>query len=506
MARVWSAIRAQRGGVGAVFGLLFFAGSALWALASPLGSVPDEPSHMVRAAAAAFGDVDPRPSVVDAGVDDVSVPAYVDSVFARTCFAFEPQTPADCPTDGLDMSDGMVPSMTSAGLNSPVFYVMVGWPVRVVDGDRALYGMRLVSAALCAIAWGWSIAILSKATSTPMLAPAVFLAATPMLQYLSGSVNPNGVEAIGGVACLAGLMGVIRLGSHERLSSAALLVFGSVLVSSARTVGLLWILVAIAVAIGFSGMHAVKACLGRASTWWIAAIAAVPALGAVAWFFRESGQHGIPSLSVPMSAVDAMLEVFIHTPAYAKGYIGIFGWLDTAPPTAMYAVYLVVVGVFGVGAFLRASGGPRFTLVALAVALVALPVVIQGALAPSIGFVWQGRYILAVVVIAVLAAGLAYQTESSTGPRRWARPAILVGAGAIGLVQFGMFVWALRRYVTGEGVSLLRMVTDPEWQPPGGWVLLTVGEMLVATTTCVVAVTMARRAWARMPAASSGLE
>lgn len=506
MARVWSAIHAWLGGIGVLFGLLFFAGSTLWALASPLGSVPDEPSHMVRAAAAAFGNLDSMPSVVEAGVDDVSVPAYVDSVFARTCFAFEPQTPADCPTAGLDMSNGMVPSVTSAGLNSPVFYLLVGWPVLVADGDQALYGMRLASAALCAIAWGWSLALLSRAVSSPMLAPAAFLAATPMLQYLAGSVNPNGAEAVGAVACFAGLMGVIRLGRHGLVQSVALVVFGSILVSSARTVALLWIPVAIAAAVGLSEMSSVRACLRRSSTWWTAAIAAIPVLGAVGWFVLQSGQHGASSASVPMSAFDAMREVLIHTPAYAKGYIGIFGWLDTSPPSAMYAVYMVVVAALGVAALVWSTRARRFTVAGLALTIVVLPVVLQGALAPSIGFVWQGRYILAVVVIAALAAGLAFETTSPKAPWRGTMPAVIVGGGALVLVQCGMFLWALRRYVTGEGVPLSQLVTNPEWQPPGGWILLTVGEMLVVTMTCVVAVTMARRGWARASSASSGLE
>jgi hypothetical protein len=83
---------------GLVFGL-----GALWSLAVPLMASPDEPSHVVRAAAVARGELFGTVNEVDQSLGRPGVGTLVrlPSDFAAAlalpnCFEFERDQPADC--------------------------------------------------------------------------------------------------------------------------------------------------------------------------------------------------------------------------------------------------------------------------------------------------------------------------------------------------------------------------------------------------------------------------
>jgi hypothetical protein len=115
---------------------LCFAGMMLWNLASPIGSVPDEPSHFIRAAAVARGQVVvPRlPSVPV--LSKAIVPNFVAQVGA--CFAFKPEVPASCQQPVKGDPNKLVTVGQTAQANNPAFYAVVGLPSLVLSGKIAL--------------------------------------------------------------------------------------------------------------------------------------------------------------------------------------------------------------------------------------------------------------------------------------------------------------------------------------------------------------------------------
>ncbi len=446
-------------------GVFFMAGAVGWLLASPIGSIPDEPSHFVRAAAVVRGQIDLPPSATRPGIEEASVPAYVDEVFGRTCYASRPELTADCDVTPTRDPNETVDSVTTAGLNAPIFYAVVGLPSKVLSGDAALLSMRAMSALWCALVWGWAFASLMRVSPSRFLALGSFLAATPMLQYLAGSVNPNGVEAVGALAVFAGLVAMTRSAPGAAVRGApALVVMGAVMVSSARTVGLLWIPIAVGAALAMAERRRVAELMRSRLTWIVAGISAVPAIASVFWFLSQRDDSAPGPIAAPMTAPEAMRQVVEHSLSYARGYVGLFGWLDTSLPTLAYVAYGAVAIALGGLALVVSSGARRWAVATLAMLIVVLPVGLQGVLAPSVGFIWQGRYLLAVVVLVAVASVLVL--ERWVHEDRVAFRVVGVSGVLIVLVSWGAFVLAIRRYTVGLRHPVIDILGDTPWQPP----------------------------------------
>ena len=95
-----------------VVGLLL---SAVWAIASPIGAGPDEPAHIIKAAAVARGQL------VGTGIGGgrVEIPEYLVATQARTCFAFRADATADCARRAGHGGTNDATGNTTAGLYNP---------------------------------------------------------------------------------------------------------------------------------------------------------------------------------------------------------------------------------------------------------------------------------------------------------------------------------------------------------------------------------------------------
>ena len=156
-----SSLWTGRWGVLASAFFLLLAPMLIWALASPLGSVPDEPSHAIRAAAVVRGEPVSQQWAEHPSLAIAEVPRYVAQLQDRTCFAFHPRLSAACVTLPAGDPNEIVLTGTSAGNNGPLFYAIVGLPTLFLSGDVALYAMRFVNAILTAalesIERGWHV-------------------------------------------------------------------------------------------------------------------------------------------------------------------------------------------------------------------------------------------------------------------------------------------------------------------------------------------------------------
>ena len=121
--------------------------STAWAVATPLSASPDEPAHIIKAAAVVRGQLIGEPTSRQ-GFTTVTIPSAVGNAWAWTCPAYHPQTTADCQ---VITGDSTVRStVTSAGLYNPTYYALVGWPSLVFSTPHAaVYSMRFVSGLIC---------------------------------------------------------------------------------------------------------------------------------------------------------------------------------------------------------------------------------------------------------------------------------------------------------------------------------------------------------------------
>ena len=137
-------------------------------------------------------------------------------------------------------------------------------------------------------------------------------------------------------------------------------------------------------------------------------------------------------------------------------------------------------------------GRERLVAIAFAVAFLIIPVITQVALWRQVGDVWQGRYVLAVLLLAAIAGGLALDAAGF----RFGRPSIAAVRALVVLVsigQFAAFAFTLRRYAVTNG-SWTQFLFDPQWQPPGTTAALT----LVVAAALAFAVVAVWRALPRL--------
>jgi hypothetical protein len=111
------------------FAVLFIA-EAAWTFATPLGSAPDEPSHLVRAASLVRGQLLgtplPHPSHAQESMTTVKVPeVFAGLSFKIGCFQFKPTVPAglEQPVTGSPQN---VPIQTYVGRYPPFYCNTVG--------------------------------------------------------------------------------------------------------------------------------------------------------------------------------------------------------------------------------------------------------------------------------------------------------------------------------------------------------------------------------------------
>ena len=460
----------------------FFALAASWSMVEPLGAPIDEPSHMLWAAAVSDGQFAPprqtttvvwgKPLLIEE--TDVTVPKELAELATEiNCFDHQDIVPASC-YQPLNESTALVKYVTPMGSYNPLYYLIVGWPVHVLPGLFGLYGMRLISALICA-------ALLACATTTALRVGrvaccGVLVAATPTVLFLAGAVNPNGPEAAGGVLAFAALAALALDRRPElvrsRLSHFAL---GAGVVTIVRPAGLEWL--ALLLATGFL-MLGPRRALALARTRpgrpaWTGLGVTLPA--AAAWDLARGGLNTVPVDHFNGYTLnDSVRDSILSTGGYIQEMLGQTGWNETPSPFGTLAAWLCLIGLLALGAMLLARRRELLVLVGLLVGIVALPVAANAWQAYGLVNLWEGRYLLwwsvglPVYAATLLAVRLGALPES-VGRRL---PPLVYLVFVLG--SAGAYWEIARRYGIGQpgpgGKAPTEVwLTDFVWEPPGGW-------------------------------------
>ena len=463
--------------------------TTLWALASPIMAVPDEPAHAIKAAAVVRGQLQGQPSGKQGDPALVQVPQYFAELGLQVCYGFNPGKTADCAPEVNADHRAPTPALTSAGNYNPVYYLAVGVPSRILAGAPALYAMRIVSGLISAVflAMTFAAARKMKRPQWPLIGCVVAL--TPMVLFLCGSINPNSLEIATTAALFLNLAVVLENSANLSTVRGSLWAVGlsAAALANTRALSLLWLALAVVVALMMFGwrpfLSAMKTQLGLAMT----ALAGLGCAAALGWLlvadsFKSLG--GIPSAVTPDQAFITMLD---RTFSYTEGYIGLMGWLDTPAPKGVQMLWhfaIAAVLLAGLTARLRRS---RWSLGLLVVSIVFLPAILQAQVIQEIGYIWQGRYLLALIALLVIASAVALRdrnfsvTPISRTAGRWALSAVVAA-------QFYAFIHTLRRYTVGifpEHTNWSEM-WDSAWQPPLGWQFLSIAYLITLTVGAVL--------------------
>lgn len=454
--------------------------SVLWALGSPVFSVPDENAHAFKAIAQVRGQiigyhVEGVPHIV------VDLPDGYRYDPALTCFAFHPERPANCAPE-LGAATGSDWFNTWVGAYNPIYYYLIGWPSLLFDGPAGVYAMRIASALLSALFIGWAFQAALSARSVRWIPLGLAFLVSPMIIYFAGSVNPQGLEIASAAALWLGLLRLLQTWSSpgevalQRWYLWLIVTVSAAMLANARATGPLWVVVVVGLCLLVSGWKPTKALFTTPSSYaWIGGLVAA-GLFSIGWTLAGgslSGQaEGSDAPLVNAGFLEGFLYMLRQVPGTFQQAVGYFGWLDTPLPSFAYWLFYGALGALLLLA-LTASGRREWRVVlAVIAAAVLVPALVQGYSVGQTGIIWQGRYGLFLYIgIPIVAAWtLSGRSASRVAFLSIRFTAIMVPVLAI----FGAaaYVFVLRRNVVGLDRPIAAMLSDPEWQPPLGWIPL----------------------------------
>jgi len=464
----------------------------VWAVATPLGGVPDEPAHVVYATAVVRHDYG-RPLPVDhpeySSLMSHVVPEWVTSIVV--CYAFDRTVTADCQPP-IDEGDEPVSKFTTVARYQPPYYWVVGLPTLALTGSGAFYAMRAASVILATVLVGLGLGVAAPGRRW-WLSVGVLAAFTPMAAFLIGSVNPNGAEIAGAIGLAVAILGLVGGPvSRSRLwFQVVSVVVLAVYLAWARP-GTWLTLVAVGGATLLLNRRGVAGWL-RVRPAVITAAAALVGFAVIAVLLFEAIARApvmevleyTGFLATPAPLVNNLDSVLGNWAALLMQDVGIFGWLDHSLPQSLQLMWLILVGVLLVSALAVGKREEQFLLIAAVIGstILAPLFVIHFVFGSFTGY--QGRYQLPLVILIPLCAVFVLGLRTEGAAKAVFRPIF----GWIGflfpLTMLFAVMWSISRYSIGEplvwsNILSLSFLLDAVWEPPmSATVVLILGSVVL---------------------------
>lgn len=488
-------------------GLTFLLG-ATWAIATPLFAAPDEPSHAVRAVATWTGD--PAGKVIRDG-DGVRVKVYdVPSPYDRAqaiavCSAFKVDQPADC-GPAFDANGRTTSAASTAGFYPPLFYWLVGWGGALLDGSSGMYLMRMIHVVVCAALVGLAAVSTIRSGRGAVAMAGVALAVTPMVAFLSGTVNSSGLEIAASIALWCSLLALAApsdsVGVRGRLPDAIVAVVSGLVLVFTRTISPGYAAVICGVALIATPGLGLRGLLRRRDLLAVLAVLGLGAAAATAMIIG-SGQFDTAATSGwRLGPTDTPLSFGVGaTERIVREMVGVFGWLDTGSPQLSYYVWTIACGTLVICAVIVGRWRPLVGIALTASATFVLPIAANWGQARDSGFVWQGRYSLPLAVGIPILAALTFD-QGRFDPKVHQRLVTVLGVLVAAGHTYAVY-WALRRFSVGLHGDLV-FFGHGIWAPP---LIGTTGTMVSASVAsagiAAALISFARRTSPPNPSASS---
>ncbi|MBX6372403.1 MAG: DUF2142 domain-containing protein, partial [Acidothermus sp.] len=425
---------------------------------------PDEPAHAIKAAANARGEFRGTPHYTD------QVPFVGFKVPATllqgnpACVAFKPAESAAC-LPLWTTKPGTGEGLTYVGGYPPIYYVLVGVPSLLTTSPTMLLWMRLVSAALSALFLSVAFIMASRVRHARWTVLGVATAASPIVMFLAGMVNPNGFEISAAIALWCCLLALVT-SPRERPNRSTVIwttITAAVFVQ-VRSLSLLWAAVIGLTILALAGWSRSSALLSRRDVRIGLIAFGMCAEFVVLWILMMGGLEVQDSLRYvdPTASNFEVLRTALRNSLEIKQMIGILGWLDTYLPPWCYVAWETILIALAIGVLLRRDLRTIAVVLALAAAVIAIPTLLIYAKAREHGILGQGRDFLPIAVgVPILGA---YAIARRNQFRALISTAAALIGGTIAAVQLAGFVQALHRYRTGVNAPILTY--DAPWRPP----------------------------------------
>ena len=442
--------------------LLCFGMLAAWSLATPSFAAPDEPAHAFRAASLVRGELlgqnistPVNPSV------RVQVPKVLNS-FDFGCFAFRASVPASC-MRATSAGAGLTSVSTYTGRYPPLYYLAVGLPSLLPLGVHMLLWMRLAGDLVIAVFLTASFVLLGRRRRSGWAVVGGAVAMTPLVLFMGSVVNPSGLEIASAMALWCALLSwAAAPGRPPDRSTVIWAAVAAIVLESTRGLSPAFMLLTIAACAVVAGWSGIGAAARRHDVRVAGVVVAAFGVLAVTWVVAAGSLRLLRTAPVPARVTTAtLIRNVLRRSAEFPGFVGKFGWLDTASPLWVVDVWRVAAIVLVAGVVLGRAWRSAAVVALVLVATIAIPAVGDVLEARTIGLVSQPRYILPVAVGTALVAGTAIRWHG-----RWSAMAARLILAGLALAQIGAFVHTLQRYRTGIGADVTP--GRPEWSPPLG--------------------------------------
>jgi len=392
---------------------------AWWAVL-PMFRGPDEIGHMYRASAVAHGQWGPSGGPVPTKVDGQLV-----SAASKVCHELYDEFLPDVCVARATYPDGTVGISSTADKYNPTYYAVTGVAARVLHGDAAAWSMRAVSALLCACLIGWAWTLSRRGTRSTAVAAGLVIVSSPAVIFAGAVVAPNGTQFAAALVLWCALLAASR-GVTGPAAPVAAGVSASILMST-HTTGPLWVGLTVVVMLVLLGARGTIAVLRREPRWWSAATLLVLATAAasVAWTLGastnapQSGGELMTTETKDIGLIPNVILWVLQTVGVMPNRFGLL-W------PVIYLFWLAPLAAFLVWGLRR---GQRRLVIASLTALalsIAVPTVLTALTYDNLGYAWQGRYGLPLLVGVVLVAAECADRSGAT-----LRPVVLAGGVAL---------------------------------------------------------------------------
>ena len=451
-----------------------------WSLSMPLFSGPDEPANFVRSAAVVRGEF----VGADAGVSleksywtttvDID-PQFGVANLVPWCFAPFSEKPA-C---NLAIED-------AAFVDNPPYTNMGRYPIFpfLVSGVGTIFGANDSSALVSRLSLGaMSVALLGFAFSSVAHrkgnVPALLMAITPGVIFLSAVMNPSALEIASAIALFAILPHIFESTPLTRIELVGVAISGVVLIGTRPLGPALYLVVMLfccAVTVGWARLGNVW---GRLRNLWVLHLCAIAF--SVAWYvtvFSKNTGSPLTEGSASLGLRQQVIEAVQHIPEVLEQGIGNFGWLDTPMPRVVLVLYFLVVASLLVFAIVRSTLLVS-SMVVLLFLVSALLVIAQDINYYNLlrNFGSQGRHVMPLLVGIPILALRKVKLPSRIN-------AVVAATWALIMAWSGLA--ALRRYAVGiRPGNQFEMYTNAVWRPDIG----------IAFATFALACSAAASAW-----------
>jgi hypothetical protein len=471
-----------------------------WTMAMPLLAQPDEPSHAIRAAAIAQGELTWKAReefiyeeffFVRRTNTVVDVPeGYATLEDIPVCFTFESGRDASCASE-ISSASEIIEARPYTGTYPPLTAVVQS-PGGHFDAPVGLVVMRLctvvVTAALLA-----SGVVAVRRLGGGANAVGFALVLTPVTISIMAAINPSALE-LAAAACLwPSLIDVLRAEDVHRRSVWRAVIAATVLILSRPISPAFLVVVVLTTMIAVPWRARARELYHERRSWVWALILVASFAFATVWILKFRPDHAIIGAPDPRTTAEQIDTSLGYIPRRAGQLVGSIGWLDVPLPNFLVSIWLAVAAFIGFVALVLGTWRMRLALVVLTAGVILGPTIAEVPSASEYGLIWQGRYTLPIAFGLPILAGwtLHERRVDRAMVVRILGTLIVLACAAANVLAVAV---ALTDRQTGRAWPLAVELGPQIWSADvRGWVVLTVAGVGLAGLAVVLGALVMRR-------------